>query len=43
MLPLKKNGEQTWKPHQVNKIYSALLIPGNTLMAMEKEETVYVF
>ena len=37
------NGEQTRKPHQVNKIDSALLILRNTLMAMEKEETVYVF
>ena len=43
MLPLKKNAKQTWKLHQVNKIYSAHLIPRNTLMVMEKEETVYVF
>ena len=43
MLPFKKNGEQTWKPHQANKIYSALLIPRNILMVMEKEETIHIF
>ena len=43
MLHYKKNGEQTWKSCQVNKIYSALLVPRNTLMAKKKEETVYIF
>ena len=43
MLSFKKNEEQTWKPHQSNKIYSALLIPRNTLMTMKKEEPVYIF
>ena len=41
MLPLKKNGEQTWKPHQVNKIYNRN--SQDTFMAMEKEENVHVF
>ena len=40
MLSLKKNGEQTWKPHLASKVYSTLLIPRNILTAMEKEETV---
>ena len=43
MLPFKNDGEKTWKPHQANKIYSALLISKNTLMAMKKEETICIF
>ena len=43
MLPFKKNEEETWKPHQANEIYSALLIPRNTFMIMKKEKTVYIF
>ena len=43
MLFFKKNAGQTWKPHQANKIYSALFIPTNTLMVMKKKETVYIF
>ena len=40
MLYLKKNGEQIWKPPQANKVYNALLVPRNILLAMEKEENV---
>ena len=43
ILSFKENREQTWKLHQANKIHSALLIPTNILMAMKKEEAVFIF
>ena len=40
ILSFKKNGEKSWKPHQAEKIFNALLIPRNTLMASIKQKPI---